>query len=170
MTAGPSIREELGLMEVSMDMLDLVCGGRDVDYSEEITVTQEACPGELKEDENVAECDLRDHYSESSSSGYCENSEPEELDMEERDSQADIVTGETKAQTDIEMGETDPQKEIVMEETKAQTATVMEEHGSQTDILMEESPAQTAARHMSRHQTIFAQMFALLSSEQIPRL
>ena len=162
-TAGPSIREELGLMEVSMDMLDLVCGGRDVDYSEEITVTQEACPGELKEDENVAECDLRDHYSESSSSGYCENSEPEELDMEERDSQADIVTGETDPQKEIVMEETKAQADIVMEEHGSQTD--MEEHGSQTDILMEESPAQTAARHLSRHQTIFAQMFALLSSE-----
>ena len=117
---GPSIREELGLMEVSMDTLDIVTEEEQEDrVNDEMTLTDAShCleKDKVKEDENIATvCEL---YSESSSSGYCDNSEPEELDME---------------------------AEETLEET--------------------ESPAQTQTRHIRRHQTLFAQMFALLNSE-----
>lgn len=142
---GPSIREELGLMEVSLDTLDIVTGGRDpgdraaseeeegdraasegsVETEEGDTVRGVTLPDLLdksgvKEDENMATvCEM---YSESSSSGYCDNSEPEELDME-----AEETVGRSEEQT--------------------------------------ETPAQTQTRHNSRHQTLFSQMFALLNSE-----
>ena len=123
---GPSIREELGLMEVSMDTLDIVSEGRepgDSDEDEEDRVIEEMTycledDGGVREDDNIVTvCEMD---SESSSSGYCETSEAEELDME-----AEVRMGETQT----------------------------------------ESPAQTEARHLSRHQTIFSQMFALLNSE-----
>ena len=120
---GPSIREELGLMAVSMDTLDIVTEEEQEDrVNDEMTLTDAShCleKDKVKEDENIATvCEL---YSESSSSGYCDNSEPEELDME---------------------------TEVTMMESESQ-----------------ESPAQTETRHITRHQTIFSQMFALLNSE-----
>ena len=119
---GPSIREELGLMEVSMDTLDIVTEEEQEDRVNEMTLTDASCCLEkdtVKEDENIATvCEL---YSESSSSGYCDNSEPEELDIETEET---IVESESQ-----------------------------------------ESPAQTETRHITRHQTIFSQMFALLNSE-----
>ena len=132
---GPSIREELGLMEVSMDTLDIVTEARDPGDrgASEGSVEEEGgtvitLPGPgyilekdgVKEDDNMtAVCEM---YSESSSSGYCDNSEPEELDME---------------------------AEETLEGSEEQT----------------ETPAQTQTRHIRRHQTIFSQMFALLNSE-----
>ena len=135
---GPSIREELGLMEVSLDTLDIVTGGRDqgdrgasegsVETEEGDTVRRVTLPDLLdkngvKEDENMATvCEM---YSESSSSGYCDNSEPEELDMEAEEPEETLGVSEEQTET----------------------------------------PAQTQTRHNSRHQTLFSQMFALLNSE-----
>ena len=103
---GPSIREELGLMEVSMDTLDIVTEGRDPGDrgASEGAVEEEGDPvrGQayildkdgVKEDENMATvCEM---YSSSSSSGYCDNSEPEELDMEAEET---LEETESPAQT-----------------------------------------------------------------------
>lgn len=96
---GPSIREELGLMEVSMDTLDIVTEGRDLgDRGEEGDTVYCLDKDGVKEDENIAAvCEM---YSESSSSGYCDNSEPEELDMEaEETTEGNESQSETPAQT-----------------------------------------------------------------------
>ena len=96
---GPSIREELGLMEVSMDTLDIVTEGRDPGdrgASEGDTVMGVTLlhKNGVKEDENMATvCEM---YSSSSSSGYCDNSEPEELDMEAEET---LEETESPAQT-----------------------------------------------------------------------
>ena len=96
---GPSIREELGLMEVSMDTLDIVTEGRGLgDRGEEGDTVYCLDKDGVKEDENIAAvCEM---YSESSSSGYCDNSEPEELDMEaEETTEGNESQSETPAQT-----------------------------------------------------------------------
>ena len=98
---GPSIREELGLMEVSMDTLDIVTEEEQGDTVKEMKLTDASyCLDEdtVKEDENMATvCEM---YSESSSSGYCDNSESEELDMEAEEAMAESETRESPAQTE----------------------------------------------------------------------
>ena len=98
---GPSIREELGLMEVSMDTLDIVTEEEQGDTVKVMTLTDASfCLDEdtVKEDENMATvCEM---YSESSSSGYCDNSESEELDMEAEEAMAESETRESPAQTE----------------------------------------------------------------------
>ena len=90
---GPSIREELGLMEVSMDTLDIVTEGRGEEGDTVYCLDKDG----VKEDENIAAvCEM---YSESSSSGYCDNSEPEELDMEAEETTGGSESQETPAQT-----------------------------------------------------------------------
>ena len=98
---GPSIREELGLMEVSMDTLDIVTEEEQEDRVNEMTLVDASyCLDQdtVKEDENLATvCEM---YSESSSAGYCDNSEPEELDMETEERMVGSETRESPAQTE----------------------------------------------------------------------
>ena len=187
-----SLQEELGMMEISLDVVDMMNVSHDVSVHMAISGQEDnyACEyvnvDVVDEDENDVQCDVvtNNHSSYTSencseSSGFCDNSSEEDLDtsdnlvdnnetvdMNEKSDILETVSHITKEfQTDIIASET-------FEETAETTSNTNEtviyvSQDCQTDIVLCQDTGQSQTQN-PEYQTIFTQIFALLKSEPLP--
>ena len=190
-----SIQEELGMMEISLDVVDMMNVSHDVSLHIANTGqddNEDSCEyvnsDAVNEDENDVQCTTiandASYTSEicSESSGFCDNSSEEDLDtsdaiddnndtidMNEKSDILETVSPITKEfQTDIIASETlDETVETARNtiETDVETTKILISQDCQTDIVFCQASGQS---QNSEYQTIFTQIFALLKSEPLP--